>query len=98
MREKYEQLYEVYLNICKDPKEMNTIEQYKERIKLKDRLEMQLIGMVTLMEACGEISGEEVQEQLDRLSRDFSSIELYGCFLEDGELYGFVKLEGEDGL
>ncbi len=95
MREHYEHLYEIYLNVCKDKKGLGTTEQLKERIKMTDRLHEQLRGMVNLMQACGIISGTEHEAEFDRLARDFSPIELFGAFLgDDGEVYSFREVGG----
>ena len=93
MREQYEYLHNIYLSVCIDKAELDDIEQLKERIKMTDRLHEQLRGMVNLMFACGVISGAEQTEQMDRLMRDFSPIELFGAYLENGELYSFREVE-----
>lgn len=93
MREQYENFCEIYLNVCKKKEALDTTEQLKNRIKMANHFHDQLRGMVILMRACGEISREEETEQFDRLMREFSTIELFGAYIEDGEVYCFREVE-----
>lgn len=93
MREKYEYLREIYLSVCKKKEGLDSPELLKARIETTNTFHDQLRGMVILMRACGEISGEEETEQFDQLAREFSPIELFGAYIKGGEVYSFREVE-----
>lgn len=93
MRRCYENFFKIFLEMCKNPKNLDTTELLKDRIKTTERLSHELMGMLTLMQSMGAISGEEYGTELDRVIREFSSIELFGALIGyDGEVWSFGEV------
>lgn len=95
IRDCYENKFNAFLAVCKNEKmwQMSPdAEPLKERIKTANRLSHELTGMAVLMQDIGVISPEEYYAELDRIAREFSTIELFGCFLaEEGTVYVFRR-------
>lgn len=87
MRKKYEELYQVYLELAKE-KEWETEDDLRYAIMLVEAWKSQLFGMVMLLERCGGFTFKESQQQEARIREDFSSSRLYGAIMTaSGEVF-----------
>lgn len=78
MMENYRKLFESYLHICQETGEFNmTSEELEMACKACNSLREQLIGMLDLMEQCGELSPEEKEREFDCILNEFSTRKLW---------------------
>lgn len=93
---KYKLFFEFYLGMCKekyDPEK--PYDNLKECIKTCERCKEKLIGMLDLMEACGEIRIEERDAEFEKVIDEFSSLKICNAYMEDGEVMVFARRGGE---
>lgn len=89
--EEYQKLFEIYLSICrkKEPDSMES-EELRYCCEVCKIFSHELMGMLILMERCGEITEDIESREEDRIREAFSTIELYDAYIEPGELMVFV--------
>lgn len=87
----YQKLFEIYLSICreKEPVSMES-EELRYCCEVCKIFSHELMGMLILMERCGEITEDIESREEDRIREAFSTIELYDAYIEPGELMVFV--------
>lgn len=95
MIEKYRCLYRIYLDMCR--KQYNPEKPYKNLkncIKTCEHSRWQLLGMLDLLQEVGELTNEEVEVETNKITKEFSSLEICGAYMEDGEVMVFA-VKGE---
>lgn len=94
MLEKYNHLFDLYLEICKgmyDPKRpYDNLDKCVRRCQ--DHRE-QLIGMVNLIAEMGELTRDEADKEVERVISEFSSMSICHAYVTDGEVMVFQKGE-----
>lgn len=92
MIQKYHDLFDSYLRNCKatyDAKKpydnlevcISRCENYRE----------QLIGMVDLIAAVGEITRGEADKEIERITQEFCSVSVCNAYKTNGEVMVFVS-------
>lgn len=96
MLEEYQKLFGHYLRICVEskPNAGSALEEYRERCSSCDRLKQQLIGMIDLICACGEITDAQREAATGDILETFSTIKLYHAYIESGEVIVFRSSTG----
>ena len=95
MKERYEYLFRIYLQVCTDPENLDTSDQLRDRIRTTDSVKNQLYGMLVLMKEMAVLNQEEEEQESERIRQAFSPIALFGAYIdEDGELYRFREVNG----
>lgn len=92
MREKYQQLFNTYLKLCKksyDPEK--PYDNLEECIKTCSEFKRRLLGMNDLLEEAGEISAEESKKEARRIIQTFSSTRICNAYMTDGEVVVFAE-------
>ena len=93
MKEKYEYLFQLYLKVCEGQKNLNTEKRLKDAIRMADNLKNELYGMITLMRETGVLNYQESGKEQGRVRKAFSSLSLFGAYIEEGELYVFREID-----
>lgn len=89
MYEKYQELFELYLGCLKEKyKSEDSIENAKICCKRCASYQYKLIGMLDLMQKMHEITWQKREEEWDKVMETFSSINLFGIYIREGQLYG----------
>lgn len=92
MKEKYEYLFQLYLKVCEGQKNWNTEKRLKDAIRMADNLKNELYGMISFMREMGVLNWQEAEKEKERIQKTFSSLSLFGTYIEEGELYVFRKV------
>lgn len=91
MIQKYHDLFDSYLRNCKasyDAK--NPYDNLEECISRCENCREQLIGMVDLIAAVGEITQGEADREIERITQEFCSVSVCNAYKTDGEVMVFV--------
>lgn len=92
MFNKYKELFEIYLRVCKN--KYNPEKPYgnlEDCCTTAERCLWQLSGMLDLIESMGEITFEEKDKEFHRILEVFSTHNLYNAFMEKGEVMVWSK-------
>lgn len=92
MIDKYRWFFELYLRTCKsmyDPEK--PYENLENCIKACYARSWELLGMLQLMKAAGEIEDEPYEAETQKVVKEFSSIGICNAYMEDGEVMVFVE-------
>lgn len=92
MIEQYNYLFDMYLKMVKDL--YNPDEPYKNLnkcIKSCEYSQWELLGMLKLMEVMNEISSDERDKEVERISETFCSIRICHAYMTDGEVIVFAQ-------
>lgn len=92
MIDKYRWLFNLYLRACKsmyDPK--MPYENLENCIKVCYSRTWELLGMLRLLKATGEIEDELYEAETQKIAKEFSSIRICNAYMEDGEVMVFVE-------
>jgi hypothetical protein len=87
MFEKYNELFQIYLRVCKSKYDSNKpYDNLKDCCITCNNLKWELSGMLDLLEYTKEITTEEREREFQRLIKTFSTHDLFNAYMEDGEV------------
>lgn len=92
MIDKYRWFFDLYLRTCKsmyDPEK--PYENLENCIKACHSRSWELLGMLQLLKATGEIEDEPYEAETQKVIKEFSSIGICNAYMEDGEVLVFVE-------
>lgn len=92
MVDKYRWFFDLYLRTCKsmyDPEK--PYENLENCIKACRSRSWELLGMLQLLKATGEIEDEPYEAETQKVIKEFSSIGICNAYMEDGEVLVFVE-------
>lgn len=92
MIDKYRCFFDLYLRTCKsmyDPEK--PYENLENCIKACRSRSWELLGMLQLLKATGEIEDEPYEAETQKVIKEFSSIGICNAYMEDGEVLVFVE-------
>lgn len=92
MIQQYHSLFDSYLRDCRaayDPE--HPYDNLEECISRCENCREQLIGMVDLIAAVGEITREEADKEIERITQEFCSVSVCNAYKTDGEVMVLVS-------
>lgn len=92
MIDKYKWFFDLYLRTCKsmyDPEK--PYENLENCIKACRSRSWELLGMLQLLKATGEIEDEPYEAEMQKVIKEFSSIRICNAHMDDGEVMVFVE-------
>lgn len=93
MKEKYNELFRIYLKVASgDADAIKDEDDLRKRIEQAERLSQKLLGMVILMRECGLLSLEEEAVETNRIMESFSSATLFNAVVVYGDVFVFREV------
>lgn len=92
MIDKYRRFFNLYLRTCKsmyNPE--RPYENLEDCIKSCHSRSWELLGMLQLLKATGEIEDKLYETETQKVIKEFSSIKICNAYMEDGEVIVFVE-------
>lgn len=92
MLEKYNYLFDLYLRVVKklyNPEK--PFEDLNTCIESCNFSKWKLFGMLDLMEAMGEIDEAKADQEHERITKTFNSIDICNAYMTDGEIMVFAQ-------
>lgn len=92
MVEKYNFFFDLYLRSCRaayDPE--HPYDNLEECISRCENCREQLIGMVDLIAAVGEITRGEADKEIELITQEFCSVSVCNAYKTDGEVMVLVS-------
>lgn len=87
MIDKYNEIFERFLRICKSKYDSeNPYSNLEECCKTCERCKWELSGMLVLLESTGEITPEKKDMEFARVLDTFSTIDLFNATMVDGKV------------
>lgn len=99
MLETYNEIFSVYLDICK--KKYNPEKPYDNLDKRVERcraIRWELLGMVRLMRESGCITMQQEKEENERIIETFDEIKLYNAYSRNGQIMVFRQPEQSSSM
>jgi len=92
MFDKYNEIFERYLRVCKGKYDSNKpYDNLEECCITCEKYTWELSGMLELLEATGEITSEKKDVEFQRILDNFSSHKLFSAYMTKGEVMVFSK-------
>ena len=91
MLEKYNYMFDLYLRVVKKLYNPEKIGNLNTCIESCNFCKCKLFGMLDLMEAMGEIDKAKADQEHERITKTFNSIDICNAYMTDGEIMVFAQ-------